>query len=85
MSTVTPGNVLKIDSYTEHCSLAVLNVDPSIFIDVRIEKVLDVKRTSERLMVVRVIVGRSACVQVNGGKRGVTGHVGICSVRDRFW
>ena len=44
---------------------------------------LDVKRTSERLMVVRVIVGRFACVQVNGGKRGVTGHVGRCSFGKR--
>ena len=37
---------------------------------------LDVKRTSERLMVVRVIVGRSACVQVNGGKEELLAMLG---------
>ena len=51
-----------------------------------IEKVLDVNRVSERLMVVRMIVGRSVlnlniCLcsaggMVKGGKRGVFNHVG---------
>ena len=39
------------------------SVGPSIFIDVRIEKVLVVKRMSERLMKVRMIVGRSVAVR----------------------
>jgi hypothetical protein len=54
LPTFTPENDLKINSYTEHCSVAVLH-GLSIFIDVRIKAVLDVTRVSERLMVVRVI------------------------------
>ena len=59
-----------------------------------IEKVLDVKRVSKRLMV-RVIVGRFVLNlisvyapqtgMVKGGKREVSSHVGGSSVGDRFW
>ena len=56
---------------------------------------LDVKRVSEILMAMRVIVGRTVaqlniCLcslggKVKGGQRGVSGHVGGSSAGDRFW
>ena len=46
---------------------------------------LDVKRTSERLMVVRVIVGRSVRRPMVENEKLLHGHVGRCGVGDRFW
>ena len=59
-----------------------------------IEKVLEVKRVSERLMVVRVIVGRSVLnlISLHAPQMGrsmvgrrFSDHAGKSSVGDRFW